>query len=410
MDTLLVPLGKDAKLVLAACAVRSLDYSLLSVFLGIYLNFLNFSPIQAGLVFGSIMAGAGLSNVVASWRGDMIGRKRMLVSMSMLMVIGGIAFATVTDVVPLVIVGVFAMTTSSGGDRTAFQSLDMSILAQHSSENRRTLVFSWYNLLGFGAKSIGAALIALPMLIQLTFGVGTMASYRLIFILYSVVAGASLLLYSLMGKEAELDRSGALNVKSHKTGILRGTIAKLAGLFSLDSLGGGFMVNSFISYWFAQRFGAELNTIAAIFFFGQLLNGISILMATPMARKIGLINTMAYTQIAANIFMGAMAFTGNIWLAIGLFMARELANNMDIPTRQSYTMAIVPLDARTSAAAVTNLGRNLSQTVSPVLAGFVAQVSFFGAPFVIGSTIKLLYNGLLLKTFKDIRPPEEIAQ
>ncbi len=159
--------------------------------------------------------------------------------------------------------------------------------------------------------------------------------------------------------------------------------------------------------WFTTKFDLNIETIAAIFFVGQLLNVISLLLATPLAGRIGLVATMVFTQAVANIVMILMALSGNLWLAITFFMARELTNEMDIPTRQSYSMAIVPPEARTATAGVTNLGRTLAQTVTPGIAGFVAQTLTLGAPIILGSAIKLVYNGLLYGMFGKVKAPEE---
>ena len=406
----LVPaIDRNGHVVVVASAVRSLDYGFISVFLGVYLDLLDFSPLQLGIVLSAIMAGGALSNIVASWRGDTIGRRRMLVAMAILMGVGGILFPLTEQTALLVAISLMAVTTSTGGDRTAFLSLDMSILAQSGSASERTALFSWYNLLGRLTKALGSLMIAAPAALQAWLGMEEVASYKAMFLAYSVIAFAGALVYWKLTPAAESSRarSSESEPPPEMPRSARTIMIQLAVLFSLDSLGGGFMVQSFMSFFFANRFDMSLEAIAAIFFAGQILNAVSIMLAAPIARRIGLITTMAASQGIANSVMILMALTGNWLLAVVFFLIRELINDMDIPTRQSYSMAIVSPEARTAMAGVTNLGRTTAQSVSPALAGLVAQSTLLGAPIVLGSLIKLVYNGALYVMFKSVKAPEE---
>ena len=399
-------LDREGKLVIAAATVRAFDYGFLSVFLGVYLSLLDFSAFQAGLVFSGIMAGGALSNVVATWKGDSIGRRRYLVFMATLLVVGGVLFPFTTSVAILMLIGLIAMTTTTGGDRTAFLSLDMAILAQQSEGAERTVVFSWYNLIGFFTRAGGSLMIAVPSLLQPWFGLSELNSFKVMFWVYSVIGLAGIALYAMLSPAAESSaRTAGDTVESSK--LPSPIILRLSALFSLDALGGGFMVRSFMSYFFVTKFGVDLNSVAFIFFGSQLLNVLSVMAAAPVASRIGLIATMASSQIVSSPFIAGMALTTNLWIAVLFLMAREITNEMDIPTRQSYTMAIVPPESRTSAAGATNLGRNIAQTISPTIAGYVAQATFLGAPFLVGSGIKLIYNALLYLTFAGIKPPQE---
>ena len=392
---------------IAASTVRALDYGFLSVFLGVYLNVLDFSVFQAGLVFSGIMAGGALSNGIASWKGDTIGRRRMLVVMSSLMVLGGVLFPFVSSVGLLVIIGLFAMTSATGGDRTAFSSLDLAIMAQTSRASQRTTVFALYDFIGFTAKAVGVLLITVPSALQSWLGMDVLSSFKAMFGLYAAIALVGIPLYARLSSEVESKRPGDGLLHGSRASATRSRMLRLAALFSVDALGGGFMVNSFISFWFASRFGVDISTIAGIFFAGQVLNAASLMLAAPVAHRIGLINTMVSTQILANLLMIGVPLSGDLWLSVAFFLGRELANDMDVPTRQSYIMAIVPSEARTAMASVTNLGRNVAQVVSPGTGGFIAQLTFLGAPFLIGSATKLLYNALIYFSFRNIRPPEE---
>ena len=386
-----------------------MDYGFLSVFLGVYLDLLEFTAFQAGLVFSAIMAGGALSNVIASWRGDYIGRRRMLVAMAALMGIGGILFPLTEQTAMLIAISLIAMTTSTGGDRTAFLSLDMAILAQSGRANQSTLVFSWYNLAGRLTKAAGSLLIVIPAALQLLLGMDAVASFKVMFFGYALVAFAGCAIYWKLSPQIETARRRATGQPppQEMSQSSRSIMIKLSLLFSLDSFGGGFMVNSFMAYFFANRFDMSAETIAAIFFAAQMLNSVSIVLAAPTARRIGLILTMAGSQGIANSMMILMALTANPLLAVAFFMTRELINDMDIPTRQAYSMAIVPPEARTATAGVTNLGRTLAQTVTPAIAGLVGQTTALGAPIVIGGVIKLVYNAALYAMFRSVREPED---
>ncbi len=404
-------LSRDGWMVFGATAVRGIDYSFLSVFLGVYLSVLEFSAFQAGVVFSGIMAGGAVSNVVASWKGDRIGRRRLLIVMTLLMSMGGALFALGTNEWQLAAIGLLAMTTTTGGDRTAFVSMDSAILAQSASERERTMVFSLYNLVSIVTKTGGALLIAVPELLQSTLGMEEVASYRAMFFGYAVVAMGGLAFYGALTPQAEV-RAVTRSASPPSEGGLsaRGAIIRIAALFSIDSLGGGFYVKSFIAYWFATKFGLSLNSITAVFFLGQLANVVSVLLAAPCARWIGLVNTMVFTQVVANVLIIALALSGNALLAVAFYVARELLNEMDVPTRQSYTMAIVPPESRMAMAGVTNLGRNVTQAASPIIGGATASVTTLGTPFLIGTFFKLLYNFALYLQFRSIKAPEELLR
>ena len=408
-NSIIPTVERNGQVVVIASAIRSLDYGFISVFLGVYLDLLDFSPIQLGIVLSAVMAGGTLSNIVASWRGDTIGRRRMLVAMALLMGLGGVLFPLTEQTALLVAISLMAMTTSTGGDRTAFLSLDMAILAQSGAAGQRTMLFSWYNLLGRLTKALGSLMIAVPALLQAWAGMDEVASYKAMFAAYSLIAFAGVAIYWKLtpGAESARAESAESEPPPQMPRSARAIMIQLAALFSLDSLGGGFMVQSFMSFFFANRFDMSLETIAAIFFAGQILNAVSIMLAVPIARRVGLITTMAASQGLANSVMILMALTGNWLLAVTFFLVRELINDMDIPTRQSYSMAIVPSEARTATASVTNLGRTMAQAISPALAGVVAQSTALGVPIIVGSLIKLVYNGALYAMFRSVKAPEE---
>lgn len=403
-------LDRDGKVIILASAIRTLDYGFLSVFLGVYLSLLEFSALQAGLVFSGIMAGSALSNLIASWKGDAIGRRRLLVGLSVLMVVGGLLFPWTSSVGVLMLIGLFAVTTSSGGDRTAFISMDTAILAQTCEPSQRTLVFSWYNLVSIFTKATGALLVSVPVALQAWAGMGEIASFKAMFAIYAVLAVSGIVLYARLSPNVEPPSKDEMAGQTQMSDNDRRLIIKMTAVSTLDALGGGFIARGFISYWFVTRFGVDVVSVSAVFFFAQLLNVVSVALASPVASRIGLVKTMAFTQVVANLFFIAMAFAANLWMAVIFFMLHEVSNEMDVPTRQSYTMAIVPQESRTAMATLNNLGRNSAQVISPTIGGFVAQVTFLGAPFLAGAAIKLVYNYMLYQMFKGIKAPEEFEE
>ena len=410
LSRILPQVGRDGNIIIAAAALRTLDYGFISVFLGVYLTLLDFSVVQAGLVFSAIMAGSGLSNALASWKGDTIGRKRMFVAMSLLMVAGGVVFSISSDFVVLLIAGVFAVTTSGGGDRTAFISLDTSVIGTSASPSQRTLAFTWYNLVTIFTRAFGPLLIALPVVIQRWSDIGEVDSYKLMFVIYAIIAASGIVLYSRLSPQAEVHRNDEAQTPQTSIasqGSARRLIWKMTGLSALDALGGGFAVRAFLSYWFVTKFGVDLLGVSGIFFAAQMLNVVSVALAAPVASRIGLLNTMAFTQVAANLMFIGLALSGELWLAVLFFLLHEVCNDMDVPARQSYQMAIVPAESMTAMASLNNLGRNVAQTISPTLAGIIAQLAYLSAPFLVGAVTKLVYNALLLQMFRGIKPPEE---
>ncbi|MDA0769881.1 MAG: hypothetical protein BZY79_04770 [SAR202 cluster bacterium Casp-Chloro-G4] len=400
-------LDRDGKIIIVASAIRTLDYGFLSVFLGVYLSLLNFTALQAGMVFSGIMAGSALSNLLASWRGDAIGRRRLLVGLSVLMVMGGLLFPWTSSVWVLMLIGLFAVTTSSGGDRTAFISMDTAILAQTCEPSQRTLAFSWYNLVSIFTKATGALLVSVPILLQSWAGMEEIASFKAMFAVYAVFALCGIALYGKLSPNVEPPAQSVGKNRIGGSSADRKLIIKMTAVSSLDAFGGGFIARGFISYWFVTRFGVDVVSVSAVFFAAQMLNVVSVALAAPVASRIGLVNTMAWSQAVANLLFIAMAFASNLWMAILFFFLHEVSNEMDVPTRQSYTMAIVPQESRTAMATLNNLGRNAAQVISPTIGGFVAQVAFLGAPFLAGAGVKLVYNYMLYRMFKEIKAPEE---
>ncbi|MGC2428011.1 MAG: MFS transporter, partial [Nitrososphaeraceae archaeon] len=275
---------------------------------------------------------------------------------------------------------------------------------------KRNTVYALYNMVGTFAMSAGVLVSGLPQLIAQQYGVNQIESIRPLFLLYSVIGLAVLGIYYLISNKVEIQ---TINKRSKP---LRETLSpkskqivgKLSSLFALDSFAGGFVIQSIVSLWFFTKFGVDLTTLSYIFSIAGVLTAFSYLAAAKIADRIGLINTMVFTHIPSNILLILVAFAPTFPLAVALYLARMALSQMDVPTRQSYLVAVVREDERTAAAGITNISRNITQAISPSLAGYILQsLSLLSAPFVLGGVLKIVYDVALYFNFKSVKPPDE---
>jgi MFS family permease len=276
--------------------------------------------------------------------------------------------------------------------------------------NKRNTVYALYNMVGTFAMSAGVLLSGLPQILAQQYGLNQIQSIRPLFLLYSIIGLAVLGIYYLISNKVEVQT----NSMRHKS--LRETLSpqskqivgKLSSLFALDSFAGGFVIQSIVSLWFFTKFGVDLTTLSYIFSVAGVLTAFSYLAAAKIADRIGLINTMVFTHIPSNILIILVAFAPTFPLAVALYLARMALSQMDVPTRQSYLVAVVKENERTAAAGITNISRNITQSISPSIAGYILQsLSILSAPFVLGGALKIVYDVALYFNFKSIKPPEE---
>jgi MFS family permease len=399
---------RDLPLLYASRITRLFCYGFLSVVLALYLAEIGFDETQIGLLFTLTLIGDAGITLWLTTSADRFGRKKTLILGSVLMAGAGLIFVLTRNYVILILAAIVGVISPADKDIGPFLSIEQSSLTHLIPNANRTMVFAWYNLAGSFASALGA--LAGGWLAQLLQSDGQTAlqSYRLILVGYAL---GGLLLFILF-----LNLSPAIEVTAkpgstpmvlglHKS---RSTVIKLSSLFSLDAFAGGLIVQSLIAYWFHVRFGVNEGTLGSIFFGANILAGISALLAARIAKRFGLINTMVFTHIPSNLMLIFVPWMPTLPLAIGLLLLRFSISQMDVPTRQSYTMAVVDPDERSAAAGVTAIARSVGAALSPALTGILFSIPIlFSAPFFLAGTLKVIYDVLIFREFRAVKPPEE---
>ncbi len=395
-------------LVYAAAGLRSAGTGLMGVLLGVYLARAGFSATRIGLMIAAGLTGVTLATLALSIRGDRLGRRRALLIFSMLSAVAGLALALTTRASILLPVAVLGMLNATGTDRSAAFALEQAVIPGLVPAAKRTWALSGYNVVLDATGALGALAAGVPALLHTQFGIGIADADRLVFAAFAAVNAAAAVIYAFLseGVEAHTRGTPALEVSPETRGI----VAKLAALFALDSLGGGFLTDALVSYWFFQRFGVSVAKLGVIFAVVHVLNAASHLGAAWLARRIGLLNTMVFTHLPSSIFLMAVPFAPSFRLATIFFFLRESLVEMDVPTRQSYVAAVVQPHERTFASAVTNLSRNVLWAVGSTIAGALMQHVAFSAPLLAGGGLKILYDGLLYRAFRRVKLEEEVAK
>ncbi|MGI0017862.1 MAG: MFS transporter [Nitrosotalea sp.] len=403
-------ISKDGKLLLGARIVRTFSYGFLSVILAIYLKLIGFGDIAIGLVLTATLVNSVFFNLFSSAYADKIGRKNTLVLFAILMIVSSVIFFVTDNYVALVIAALVGTINVTGSEVGAFLSLEQALLPQTVKDiKKRNSIFAIYNTVGTFAMSAGVLVSGLPSVLQ-NYGLDKIGAIKSLFLIYAACAVVVLAIYLVLSKNIEVKdnapKSG-LSIK-HISPKSRGIIAKMSTLFAVDSFGGGFVIQSIVSFWFYTRFGADLTSLSYIFAIAGVLTAISYMASTKIASKIGLVNTMVFTHIPSNILMILLAFAPSFSIAISLFFARMSLSQMDVPTRQSYLMGVVGENERIPAAVFTNTSRNISQAISPSLSGIIISTLSLSAPFVVGGVLKIVYDVGIFFSFRKIKPPEEL--
>jgi len=414
IPSVLKTLSRDGWLLFATRFARLFAYGSVSVILVFYLVGLGLTEAQVGLVLTLTLVGDVLVSFYLTTRADRVGRRRMLIIGSILMAAAGLAFACTSNLLLLVIVGTIGVISPSGNEVGPFLSIEQAALSHIVPAAARTEVFAWYTLAGSLATALGALFGGgLTQALQHT-EMTHVQSYRAVVFLYAALGVALALVFLCLSKSVEVNpiSSGPVPSSSvaHMFGIARSrnAVLKLSGLFALDSFAGGFVVQSFAAYWFYLRFGVQPAALGAIFFWANVFAGISALLASRLASRIGLIRTMVVTHLPSNILLILVPLMPNLSLAVLVLLLRFSISQMDVPTRQSYTMSVVPAEERSAAGGFTGVARTAGAAISPLLAGFLfAKPSLISAPFFIAGALKILYDLLLYKEFVSIPPVEE---
>ena len=396
-------ISPDGRLILSARAVRTFAYGFQSVLLGVYLDANGFAPWQIGAVLTATLLGSAVLTAVFATTADRYGRRRMLRLSALFMAASGAAFAITTSYPLLILASLTGTVGATSGEVGPFLSLEQAILPQTTAPELRTRLFSLYNTLGALTGAAGALAAGTPALLQHWAGLAVSDAYRVMFVAYGALAGITLWLFSRLSDRVEATKGSARGRLNRS----RGVVMRLAGLFSLDSLAGGFVVQSLIAFYFHLRWGVGPEVLGPVFLGVGLLQAVSFTVAARVSERIGLINTMVFTHLPSNVLLMAIPLAPTLPWAIALLLARHALSQMDVPVRQSYVVAVVDPDERMAAAGVTNIARNLAQSVTPVIAGAVMQVVGLGVPFLLGGGLKIVYDLLLLGMFRTVRPPEE---
>ena len=402
-----VTVSKDLFIINTAAFLRSFTFGLTGVVLGIYLFRAGLSSFNIGMVVAVGLLGSALATIGVTTRADCVGRRRILVALSLLGAIGALALAF-TPAAPLLLAMAFVgMVNGTGTDRSASFSLEQAIIPGLVPDASRTWGLAWYNVVLDAAGSLGALAAALPLVLQRWLALSLLASYRMIFLGCAFLGVVGAILYSSVSAGVEVAKSESETLPRDISPATKKVVTRLAGLFSLDAFGGGFLTDALVAYWFFRRFGVAEESLSVLFFAVHLLNAASHLGAAWLARRIGLVNTMVFTHLPSSLFLVAAAFAPSLKVAVLLFLCREALVEMDVPTRQSYVAAVVLPNERTFASGVANLARNIFWAVGSSVAGLLMQSAAFSAPLVLGGGAKISYDLLLYRAFRNLKPPEE---
>lgn len=407
-------LSRDGWLLFVTRFARLFAYGSLSVILVFYLVGLGLTEAQAGLVLTLTLAGDVVVSLYLTTRADRIGRRRMLIIGSILMAAAGLAFALTSNLLFLVVAGTIGVISPSGHEVGPFLSIEQAALSHIVPASARTEVFAWYTLVGSLATALGALFGGgLTQALQHT-TMTHVQSYRAVVYVYAALGVALAFLFLRLSSSVEVNpvANGPVDSSSvaHIFGIARSRnlVLKLSGLFALDSFAGGFVVQSFAAYWFYLRFGVEPSALGAIFFWANVFAGISALLASRLASRIGLIRTMVVTHLPSNILLILVPLMPNLSSAVLVLLLRFSISQMDVPTRQSYVMAVVPAEERSAAGGFTGVARTTGAAISPLFVGFMFErTSWINVPFFLAGALKILYDLLLYKEFVAIPPVEE---
>jgi MFS family permease len=373
--------------------------------LAVYMSRLGLDSTEIGLVLSAAIAGSAAMTVLWALVADRYGRRRTVATMAALMVVGGICFALGSSF-PVLLLGAFTGTISATSSEVGvFLTVEQAILPQTAPPERRTWLFSIYATVANLAQAVGS-LFAGVVAAFAAYGLAGADAYRPLFLLYAAIGLANLVVFLTLSDRVEVAR---VEGERRFFGVhrSRGIVAKLAMLFGLDAFAGGLVVQSLVAYWFDTRWGFTPQDLGVLFFGVNVLSGVSLLAAGWLASRIGLINTMVFTHLPSNVLLMLVPLMPTAGLAAAMFLMRMSISQMDVPTRQSYTMAVVDPDERTASAGITNVARTAASAASPTVTGWAFSVAALGLPFFIAGALKIAYDLLVFSAFRAVRPPEE---
>ena len=394
--------GPTARRVLVARGLRAFGDGYVSLLLPLYLLELGFGALDVGILATATLLGSGVLTLAIGMRAHRFAPRTLLLAGAVLMGATGLGLATFTAFWPLLLVAVVGTLNPSSGDASVFMPLEHTLLSSSVTDDRRTAVFAAYSLAGSLAGAFGALAAALPALIGRHAGLTPIASIQSMFVAYAVLAVVAASLYRTLPRREIAIRAPVAPLRES-----RRRVYTLAALFSVDAFAGGLIVQSMLALWLVQAFGLSMATTGTIFFWTGLLTALSYVAAVPLARRFGLVNTMVFTHLPSSLCLVLVPFMSDLATVLALLLVRSALSQMDVPTRSSYVMAIVPPAERPAAASLTSVPRSLAASASPALAGYLLGVSAFAWPLLAAGVIKIAYDLALLALFRDVRPPEE---
>lgn len=394
---LLLPDGVDnsALPLLVGRALRAFADGYVAVLLPAYLLALGFGTLEVGILSTATLLGSALATLAIGAWGHRFHHRRLLLGAALLMMVTGFAFAVQTAFWPLLLIAFVGTLNPSSGDVSVFLPLEHARLAEAGQGNARTALFARYSLLGALFAALGALASGVPDWVGAWSGISHASALRGMFVLYGFIGGAVWLLYRRLPQPTTESR-----VPPAPLGPSRGIVMKLAALFSVDAFAGGLVVNSLMALWLFQRFGVSLAVAGVFFFWAGLLTAISQLAAPWVAQRIGLLNTMVFTHIPANVCLVLAALAPGIELAVTLLLVRALLSQMDVPTRSAFVMAVVTPAERAAAASFTSVPRSLASAISPTFSGALFAAGWLAAPLVACGVLKIVYDLALWRAFR----------
>ncbi len=401
------PAATDTRVLLASRLLRMFAYGMLGVVLVLYLVRLGFDGGKIGLLLSLTLLGDVAISLWLTAHADRWGRRKTLIVGAALMALGGVGMAASNNFLVLVAAATIGVISPTGGEVGPFQAVEQACLAQEVADRNRTRLFAWYNLAGYLSSALGALAVGWFLGTSHLDGV---AAYRVVFWAYAACGVVLGLLALRLSPGVEVSASGAPHTDPTLLGLResRGLVLRLSALFALDSFGGGFVLQSFLAWWLQQKFGADAAVLGAVFFGTNLLSGVSGLAAVPLAKKIGLINTMVWTHLPSNVLLMLVPLMPTLPLAIAALFARHLLSQMDVPTRQSYVNAVVSPGERAAANGATTTAKQLGTALGPLIAGkLFGAAAATGLPFFICGVLKSSYDVMLWRAFRQTKPPEE---
>jgi MFS family permease len=398
-------LTRDASLVIGTRTVRSFSDGFISVLLASYLSRLGFSGVRIGAITTATLLGTAAATIAAGAVADRFGRRRLLILAAVVAAGTGFAFASSSAFIPMLFIALIGTLNPSFSDVSMFLPIEQAILPETVDARDRTALFARYNLLAVLAAASGALFAGVPSLLERWFGWDLTDAMRAMFVLYGLLALVNLAAYRALSPRIEANRVET-HAPLHRS---RNIVFGLSSLFAIDAFAGGFIVQSMLALWMFERYGLSVDQAGLIFFVAGIFTAFSFLVAARVAERFGLINTMVFTHLPSNVLLILVALMPNLWLAVVMLLARQSLSQMDVPTRQSYVMAVVDPDERAAAASVTGVSRSLASSGSPVMAGALLGATSFGWPLIIAGTLKSAYDLLLLRQFRSVKPAEEIV-